>query len=90
MAKKFVFRRNQNIGVAQAELDSHYLDECFINTGDLEILANCEDPRRILAGRTGAGKSALLSQLEDTEEHTIRIHPDALAITYVSNSGVIN
>jgi hypothetical protein len=48
MAKKFVFRSNQSIGAAQAELDGRSLQECYIDTGDLDILCDCGDPRRII------------------------------------------
>jgi hypothetical protein len=89
MPKKFIFRNNQNVGAAQAELDSHYLTESFIDTGDLAILTNCEDPRRVIAGRTGAGKSALIAKILEQEENVILIRPEALALTYISNSGVI-
>jgi hypothetical protein len=90
MPKKFVFRNNQNIGAAQAELDSKFLDECFVDNGDLDILLSTPDPRRIIAGRTGSGKSALLSRIEESEENVIRIKPESLALTYISNSNVIN
>ena len=90
MPKKFVFRNNQNIGAAQAELDARFLDECFVDNGDLDVLLNTQDPRRIIAGRTGAGKSALLSRIEEFEENVIRIKPESLALTYISNSNVIN
>ena len=89
MPKRFIFKSNQSIGAAQAELDSRYLAECFIDTGDLAVLRDCDDPRRIVAGRTGAGKSALLSHLIDIEEHTIQIRPESLSLAYIANSGVI-
>ena len=90
MPKKFIFRNNQTIGAANAESDTHFLKSCFIDTGDLEILTNCEDHRCIIAGRTGSGKSAIISRIEELEENVIRIRPEALALTYISNSGVIN
>ena len=90
MPKRFIFRSNQSIGAAQAELDSHYLAECFVDTGDLAVLQDCDDPRRIVAGRTGAGKSALLSQLIEVEEHPIQIRPEnPWSLAYIANSGVI-
>jgi hypothetical protein len=90
MPKKFVFRNNQSIGAANAEKDKHFLSSCFIDTGDLNILVDCEDPRCIIAGRTGSGKSALITKIQEREENTIRIRPEDLALTYISNSGVIN
>ena len=89
MAKKFVFRNNQIIGAAAAESDEYYLSKCFVDTGDLEILRNCEDPRNLLVGRTGIGKSALLSRLIDTEDHVIQISPESLSLSYIANSNVL-
>jgi adenylate kinase family enzyme len=89
MPKKFVFRNNQSIGAANAERDKHFLNSCFIDTGELDILVDCEDPRCIIAGRTGSGKSALIAKIQEREENVIRIRPEDLALTYVSNSGVI-
>ncbi len=90
MAKRFVFRSNQSIGAAQAELDARYLSECFVDTGDLAVVRDCGDPRRIVAGRTGAGKSALLSRLADIEGITLSIRPESLSLGYIANSNVIN
>lgn len=89
MSKKFVFRSNQQIGSASAELDHHYLRQCFIDTGDIEIIKDCSDPRLILIGRTGSGKSAIICQLSENEEHVIQIRPESLSITYIANSNIL-
>jgi len=89
MSNKFIFRSNQSIGAAQAELDEHYLSHCFIETGDLGVITDCTDPRRIIAGRTGMGKSALIARLLDIHEDVIQIKPESLSLTYIANSGVI-
>lgn len=87
---KFKFKSNQTIGAAPAELDKYFLEQCFVDTGDLDILCNCEDPRRIVVGRTGAGKSALILQVRKTKENVIALKPEALALTYIANSNVLN
>jgi len=87
---QFVFKRNDRIGAAAAEDDFDYLSECFIDTGDLEVVKDLKDIRQIIVGRTGAGKSALITMLEnELNEHVIRIYPENLALTYVSNSTII-
>lgn len=87
---QFIFRSSQTIGSAAAEQDEQYLSDCFVDTGILQILQNCQDKRCILVGRTGAGKSALISQIRIDGEHVISIHPDLLSLSYISNSNVIN
>ncbi|WP_338442652.1 hypothetical protein VZG28_06805 [Synechococcus elongatus IITB4] len=89
-ANQFIFKSNQTIGAAAAEQDEQYLSECFVDTGVLEVLLNCEDHRCILVGRTGAGKSALIAQIRAVSEHAILIHPDSLSLAYISNSNIIN
>ena len=90
MPKKFIFRRNQIIGAASAESDSNYLNICFVNTGDIDIIKDCTDPRNILVGRTGSGKSALIIRLAEDEEHVIQISPESLSLSYIANSNIIS
>lgn len=86
---KFQFRRKHNIGAADAEDDKVFLENCFVDKGDLEILRNCSDPRTVVLGRTGTGKTALLLKLAELEERTINIKPESLSLSYVSNSTII-
>lgn len=60
---KFKFRRHATVWSAAAEEDEQFLLECFLDTGDLSTLVDCYNPRRIVLGRTGTGKTALLNQL---------------------------
>lgn len=87
---RFVFRRHDNIGVADAEQDQNFLRNCFVDTGDLAILRDCNNPCRILVGRTGSGKTALLAQLASEEFNVIAIKPESLALSYISNSTILN
>jgi hypothetical protein len=86
---KFVFRSTQTIGKPSAEQDKEYLENCFVETGLLSILRNCNDSRHIIVGRTGAGKSALITRLVQDEPHVIQIKPSDLALQYISNSTII-
>jgi hypothetical protein len=89
MTAKFRFRSTDTIGVADAESDHAFLQNCFVDNGLLELLLDCTDHRRIVLGRTGAGKTALLSQLMDQASTTINIKPESLALAYISNSTIL-
>jgi len=91
MAKpdKFRFKKSDSIGAAAAEQDSQLLESCFINTGDLDRLRDCSNPRRIIVGRTGAGKTALLLKLANAESRAIEVQPESLALAHVSNSTIL-
>lgn len=86
---RFVFQKPDRIGYADAEEDYEFLLRCFVNTGDLDVLRDTTDPRRIIIGRTGAGKTALIQQLIAGEERVIPIPPESLALAYVSNSDIL-
>ncbi|MCD6475549.1 MAG: hypothetical protein J7K85_04695 [Anaerolineaceae bacterium] len=89
-SSSFRFRRSDHIGAADAEHDTDYLSTCFVDTGDLHILEDGSDHRQILLGRTGSGKSALLEKLKLTHrDQVITIEPENLALTYVSNSTIL-
>lgn len=85
-----VFRRNYSIGAADAESDDHFLNSCFVDTGVLDDIRNCENPKRILLGRTGSGKSALIKQLSKVEDNIITLEPETLSLSYISNSTILN
>ena len=87
---KFRFRKLDNIGAADAEEDKQFLEACFVETGQLEILRDCRDPRRIILGRTGSGKTALIQKMVEIEERTIEVKPESLALSYISNSTILN
>lgn len=86
---EFVFRKNDDIGAAGAEDDDQFLSECFIDTGELKVLLDCGNAKRIVVGRTGAGKTALLRQIEASRTHVIPLSPHALSLNYIANNTVI-
>lgn len=85
-----VIRKSYNIGAADAESDTQFLKECFIDTGVLDALLDHDDPRSIILGRTGAGKTALMKEIQERAENCIELAPEALSLGYISNSNVIN
>lgn len=88
MANTFIFRSNLDIGDLEAEKDA-FLLQAFIDKGDMEVLRDTENPRCIIVGRTGAGKSALLKYLENQEHKVARVNPEAMSLRYLSNSDII-
>ena len=88
-SSSFVFKKYMTIGEADAEQDKKFLEECFVDIGDYDILANTEETPSIIVGRTGAGKSALIEQIEKHSERVIKIEPDALSLRHISNSTIL-
>lgn len=86
---KFKFSKHHTIGAPDAESD-YTLDKVFIETGELEVLEDISSSKCIIVGRTGAGKSALIKQLEDNLQKVKRIEPESMSIKYLSNSTIIN
>jgi hypothetical protein len=86
---KFVFHKHDDIGAAAAEDDSRYLEECFVDTGDLGFLIDCDNSKTVVVGRTGAGKSALLAELLDKTENTISLSPHSLSLNFLANNDLI-
>lgn len=86
---QFVFRRQISVGAEDAEQDTEYRDDCFFDTGDYEALSNTDNIKRIVVGRTGAGKTALLLQLRENNDRVIWLKPESLSLQYLSNSTLL-
>jgi hypothetical protein len=84
--RKFVFSKNTTIGFNDAIQDKEYLKETFIDNGVLESVLDTKNPKSIIIGRTGSGKTALLNELETRSERLNRLYPEDLAINYLSNN----
>lgn len=77
------------LGGEQAEADP-LLEDAFYESSDYQVLVSRTDKRCFVIGRTGAGKSAALQRLEETQAaHVIRINPEDLSLPYITDLGVI-
>ena len=57
---QYKIKKHANIGAADAEADKKFLKDCFFDNGDLNLLLDIENPKSLIIGRTGSGKSALI------------------------------
>ncbi|QMU29761.1 hypothetical protein [Adhaeribacter radiodurans] len=87
--KKFRFIKHHTIGSPDAESDFN-LEKVFVENGEVEVLTDVLNPKCIIIGRTGAGKSALIKHLEENLTKVHRIHPEAMSIKYLTNSTILN
>lgn len=89
----FVFRKGIDIGNLQAEQDS-FLESCFVETSAYSSLAcfDSENPvslKRIIVGRTGSGKTALIrSILKSINNHDV-VEAEKTIFDYVSNNAFV-
>lgn len=90
---KIKFKKNDTIGALDAEHDSRFLDECFVDTGDLDTLMDISAPARILLGRPGSGKTALIQALEKRAisegKYVINLNPADLSFNHICNSSLL-
>ncbi len=89
LPSKFRFRSSDTIGAPDAEADDLFLRACFVDTGDITRISDCADPRRIVLGRTGSGKTALLKQLASDGRRVIPVAPESLALPHITNSTIL-
>lgn len=87
---KLKLRKTDRIGFVAAEEDAELLNFVFVNNEDeIDVLLDPSDPRSIILGRTGAGKTALLLRIKTVGERVIDIRPENLAIEHVANSTIL-
>ncbi|GGR65380.1 hypothetical protein GCM10010169_05820 [Micromonospora fulviviridis] len=78
-------RSDFNLGAGQAEADP-LLSEAFYESGDYCAIRSRRDPRCFVVARTGAGKSAALTRLEEEfPGKVIRIAPQDLSLPYITD-----
>lgn len=90
MAKNPIkIKRNTNVGDLDAETDNEFLDSCFVDKGYLDELLDVNNPRSIIVGRTGAGKSALLYKASSAIENFKKIDPNDISVKFLEHSNII-
>ena len=87
---EIILRSNAPIGYADAESDRVFLENCFIDTGAYEAIIDTECPQRIIVGRTGSGKTALMDHIKNNNDNVIDLPPETLSIQHISNSNIIS
>ena len=87
---KYRFKRLDNVGALAAEDDDVFLSQAFVDVGYINQLQDCRISKSIVLGRTGAGKTALISELRKQEERVVDLKPESLALAYLSNSTILD
>lgn len=77
------------VGTGDASDEIELLKTVFIDTGYAKQLQNVQNPKCIILGPTGVGKTALINHLTDSIDNILQIHPDDLSITYIHSSSII-
>ncbi|WP_203661646.1 P-loop ATPase, Sll1717 family, partial [Actinocatenispora rupis] len=82
-------RTAYSLGGTEAEND-WLLQDSFYESAQYQQIISRDDRKCFLVGRTGAGKSAILTRLEEENpEHIVRIDPDNLSLPYITSLDVI-
>ncbi|MFK3824005.1 P-loop ATPase, Sll1717 family [Pseudomonas yamanorum] len=91
----YVFRKNSQIGNLDAEYDT-FLKSCFLETNIFSNLLSFENSldftKRVIVGRTGSGKTALLKQLSENskiKKHSI-IEAESTVFEHIKNNVFIS
>lgn len=84
-----ILRQGMSIGTGNAESDDEFLFDCFVDYPAVDQCRRMESAGRILAGRTGAGKTAIIRYLEREAEHAVEVDPAQMSMSYVSNSDAL-
>lgn len=85
---KWKIRKGLSIGQLAAENDV-LLEDAFVDTGYLSQLADTNNPKFLILGRTGSGKTALIRKLKTTAERVSALHADELSLQYLHNSTML-
>ncbi len=88
-ANPIIFKSGLSLGQNSAEADDEFLFDCFVELDTHRLLADLDSPKMILAGRTGAGKTAIIRWVGRNNARATEIDPFEVSLNYVSNSDII-
>jgi hypothetical protein len=86
---KFRFSKYVQLGTPDAETDNN-LERVFIDTGACDVLCDITNPKCIIVGRTGSGKSALIRRIVENSNKCRRIAPESMSLKFLSNSTILD
>lgn len=84
-----VIRPDTTIGENNAENDHSFLFNCFLDHPALAVVSDTESAKIVLSGRTGSGKTAIVSMIERQQESVSPIDLQEMALDYVANSTIV-
>ena len=76
------------VGSPDAETDN-ILNDVFVDNGSFDALVNMNNPKCIIIGRTGTGKSALIKRINESEKYVKFIDPERMSLSFLSNSTIL-
>tara|TARA_R100000365_G_scaffold1789_1_gene5959 strand:- start:36 stop:1226 length:1191 start_codon:yes stop_codon:yes gene_type:complete len=86
---KNLITREIRVGKNAAEEDAELLQACFVDHPALADAIDTDSNGSIIAGRTGSGKSAIISYIRRTQGAASSISPSDMAMSYIANSDVL-
>ncbi len=87
---KIQFDEKTRIGKNSAETDDEFLINCFIQHPSYGIISDLDQPKMLLAGSTGTGKTALLKHIEHIQKNSRTIELSEMAMNYIANSDALS
>jgi len=84
-----VLRKGLTIGGLGAETDDEFLFDCFSYLPAFDKIADTSSPGMVLAGRTGAGKTAIIRFINKEKEYVSEIDLSDISLSYVANSDAV-
>lgn len=89
--ENITIRPNMKIGQLDAENDTKFLSECYVDNNTIEILVDTSSSEALILGRTGAGKTASLITINNSidKEYSKLLDLEGVFLRYIDNSNII-